>query len=588
MMHGVGEDIRPIDAQPGGERRFRALFQGMLNGCAYCRMLYDADGRALDFVYLEVNPAFGRLTGLRNVAGKRISEVIPGMRELSPELFEICGRVARGGAPETSDLEIKSFAKWLTVSVYSPEREYFVAVFEDITEHKRASLALQRENQRYKALMQTSRDGIHILDREGRLVEANPEFLRMLGYAPEEATGLQVSDWDAQWEREQLLEKIGRLMRDGGTIETRHRRKDGALIDVEISVTALEIEGKTYLYNAARDITARKLAERELLESANRFRGLVEQSIAGIYIIQDGRFAYVNPRLAAILGYDAPAELIGTDALSTVAEKDRALVAENIRQRSAGAGRSMSYQFTGLRRDGSTVEVGVHGAGAAHAGRPAIIGLMQDISEKRRAEEQIRHYVAQLETAFMSTVGVVTTLSEMRDPYTAGHERRVAEIGVAIGAELGFDARRLDGLRAAGYLHDVGKITVPAEILSKPGKLSAIEFSLIQGHAQAAYDVLKDVDFPWPVAQIALQHHERMDGSGYPRGLKGEAILLEARITAVADVVEALSSHRPYRPAFGIDMALAEIECGRGSRYDAAVADACLRLFRERGFRLPH
>ncbi len=586
-MFDVDEHSDSIDALRRNEARFRALFEGMLNGCAYCRMLYDAGGRPLDFVYLEVNPAFQRLTGLKSVAGKRVSEVIPGLRELSPELFEICGRVASGGVPETFDFEFKSFAKWLTVSAYSPAREYFVAVFEDITEHKRASLALQRENQRYKALMQTSRDGIHILDREGRLVEANPEFLRMLGYAQEEAAGLHVSDWDAQWNRGQLLAKIAVLIQDGGTIETRHRRKDGSLIDVEISVTALEIEGRTYLYNAARDITARKLAERELRESANRFRGLVEQSIAGIYIIQDGRFAYVNPRLAAILGYGSAAELIGAEALATVAEKDRALVAENIRRRGAGADASISYQFTGLRRDGSSVEVGVHGASAAHLGRPAIIGLMQDISEKKRADEQIRHYVTQLETAFMSTVGVVTTLSEMRDPYTAGHERRVAEIGVAIGAELGFDARRQEGLRAAGYLHDVGKITIPAEILSKPGKLSGIEFSLIQGHAQAAYDVLKDVDFPWPVAQIALQHHERMDGSGYPQGLKGEAILLEARITAVADVVEAMSSHRPYRPAFGIDLALAEIERGRGSCYDADVADACIKLFRERGYSLP-
>jgi len=175
----------------------------------------------------------------------------------------------------------------------------------------------------------------------------------------------------------------------------------------------------------------------------------------------------------------------------------------------------------------------------------------------------------------------------MRDPYTAGHERRVAEIAVAVGAELGFDARRQEGLRVAGYLHDIGKITIPSEILSKPGKLSPIEYQLIQGHPQASYDVLKAVEFPWPVAEIALQHHERMDRSGYPQGLKGEAILLEARILAVADVVEAMSSHRPYRPGLGIDKALAEIERGRGSAYDPKVADACLGLFRKKSYALP-
>jgi len=233
------------------------------------------------------------------------------------------------------------------------------------------------------------------------------------------------------------------------------------------------------------------------------------------------------------------------------------------------------------------IQVGAHAARATHEGRPAVIGLLQDISEKKRADEEIKRYVAQLEIAFMQTVEVATALSEMRDPYTAGHERRVAEIAAAIGAELGLDARRQEGLRVAGHLHDIGKITIPSEILSKPGKLSAIEFQLVQGHAQASYDVLKGVEFPWPVAQVALQHHERIDGSGYPQGLKGEAILLEARIMAVADVVEAMSSHRPYRAGLGIDMALAEIERGRGTAYDADAADACLRLFRKKCYKLP-
>jgi putative nucleotidyltransferase with HDIG domain len=175
----------------------------------------------------------------------------------------------------------------------------------------------------------------------------------------------------------------------------------------------------------------------------------------------------------------------------------------------------------------------------------------------------------------------------MRDPYTAGHEKRVAKIAGAIGAELGFDEIRQEGLRVAGYLHDIGKVSIPSEILAKPGKISALEFQLIQGHAQASYDVLHKMEWPWPVAEVALQHHERIDGSGYPQGLKGDAILLEARIMAVADVVEAMSSHRPYRPGLGINKALAEIELGRGTKYDIQVADACLRLFREKAFELP-
>jgi PAS domain S-box-containing protein len=337
----------------------------------------------------------------------------------------------------------------------------------------------------------------------------------------------------------------------------------------------------------ARERQARRKAEDSLRAAEEQFRGLVEQSIAGIYIIQDEKFAYVNRRFAEILGYDSASELVGRDPLSLVVESDRATVLENMRKRLDGEVRSVSYSYTAMRKDSTLIDVGVHGSRATHAGNPAVIGLMQDISEKKRAEKEIQRYVAQLEKAFMSTVRVATTLSEMRDPYTAGHERRVAEIAVAIGREFGFDDRRLEGLRVAGYLHDVGKMTIPSEILSKPGRLSAIEFQLIQGHAKASYDVLKDVEFPWPVAQVVLQHHERMDGSGYPQGLKGEAIMLEARIMAVSDVVEAMSSHRPYRPGLGIEKALAEIERGRGTAYDTEAADACLRLFRDKGYVVP-
>ena len=339
------------------------------------------------------------------------------------------------------------------------------------------------------------------------------------------------------------------------------------------------------LDNFARE-AARERAQQELRAAEEQFRGLVEQSIAGIFIIQDDKFAYVNPRFAEIFGYGSVDELIGRDSLSLVTEKDRSAV-RDLRRGIEGGTQSTSYGFAAERKDGVLIEVGVHGARATHKGRPAVIGVLQDVSEKKRADEQIQRYLEQLQTAFMSTVEVATSLSEMRDPYTAGHERRVGALAAAIGAELGFDAQRVEGLRVAGFLHDIGKITIPAEILSKPGKLSSIEYQLIQGHPQSGHDVLKDVEFPWPVAQVALQHHERIDGSGYPHGLKGEAILFEARILAVADVVEAMSSHRPYRAGLGVDRALAEIERGRGTAYDAEAVDACLRLFRDRAYELP-
>jgi PAS domain S-box-containing protein/putative nucleotidyltransferase with HDIG domain len=371
--------------------------------------------------------------------------------------------------------------------------------------------------------------------------------------------------------------------------EYRIRTRDGdwRWVDDRTRVVRDEDGRAARLEGLVLDITERKRAQQALAESEQRFRAMVEQSISGFYIIQDGRLAYVNARLAEIFGYASPEEIAGKSPMELVAEKDRGTVAENLRRRLAGEVEALSYSFTGLRKDGTEVEVGVHGSIASHQGRPAIMGLLQDISERKRAEEEIRRYITRLEQATQSTINVVATIGELRDPYTHGHERRVGEIAAAIAQEMGLDANRVEGIRIAGYLHDVGKIGVPAEILAKPSRLTKAEYDLVKDHAQQSYEILKTVEFPWPVAEAAWQHHERLDGSGYPRGLKGEEIILEARVLAVADVVEAMASHRPYRPGLGIARALEEIEKNRGRLYCPRVADACLRLFREKGYSLP-
>jgi PAS domain S-box-containing protein len=192
-----------------------------------------------------------------------------------------------------------------------------------------------------------------------------------------------------------------------------------------------------------------------------------------------------------------------------------------------------------------------------------------------------------LRKSLEDSIQAIAATVEARDPYTAGHEKRVAGLATAIATEMCLAADTAEGIHFGSLIHDLGKIRVPAEILSKPSRLSAIEFELIKVHAQAGYDILKGIDFPWPVAQMVRQHHERLNGSGYPQGLKGDEIILEARVLAVADTVEAMASHRPYRPGLGIDKALAEVERGRGMLFDPQVVDACLRLFRERGYKLP-
>ncbi|MCX5830557.1 MAG: PAS domain S-box protein [Deltaproteobacteria bacterium] len=202
------------------------------------------------------------------------------------------------------------------------------------------------------------------------------------------------------------------------------------------------------------------------------------------------------------------------------------------------------------------------------------------------AEDSLRQTLESLRNAIQATIQVMVSAVEVRDPYTAGHQIRSADLASAIAMEMGLPSEKIEGIRMAGSIHDIGKLSIPAEILSKPTKLSEIEFALIKEHARRGFEMLKDVESSWPLAEIVHQHHERMDGSGYPRSLRGEGILMEARILAVADVVEAMASHRPYRPGLGIDAALNEIEKNSGTFYDEAVADACLRLFREKGFKL--
>lgn len=209
-----------------------------------------------------------------------------------------------------------------------------------------------------------------------------------------------------------------------------------------------------------------------------------------------------------------------------------------------------------------------------------------DITRRKRAEIAARESARQLQRSLEQTIDMLARAVEKRDPYTSGHQHRVARIAVAIATEMGLPQDRVEGLRLGAIIHDIGKIHTPAELLARPGQLMAAEIALIRRHPQSGYEIVKDVDFPWPVAQMVLQHHERMDGSGYPQGLQGEEILLEARILAVADVVEGMSSHRPYRPALGEPAALREIERMRGRWLDETAVDACLKLFREKGFTL--
>lgn len=217
--------------------------------------------------------------------------------------------------------------------------------------------------------------------------------------------------------------------------------------------------------------------------------------------------------------------------------------------------------------------------------RTGFRGIARDITEFKQAEEKLNKSFEDLRKSLGGTIRVLMRMVEARDPYTAGHQKNVSDLARSIAMELKLPEEQVDGIRMAGLIHDLGKIQIPAEILSKPGRLTQIEFELIKSHSQIGSNILRDIEFPWPLSDIILQHHERIDGSGYPRGLKGDDILIEAKIIAIADVVEAMMTHRPYRAALGLKIALDEIEKNKGNHFDPETADICIKLFLEDNYR---
>lgn len=637
IIRDISERVRSESALRASEATYRSLFDNMLNGLAYCQMLSD-NGHPSDFVYLSVNRAFETLTGLKNVIGRRVTEVIPGIRESDPELFRFYGGVATTGQAETAEVFVAAVKEWFSISAYCPRPGFFVAVFDVITQRKQAEARIARLQRLRNALGACNRAitkaqnddmlfqemceivvnyagylfaWIGLADQAHKLVRPVAHAGKLPGYL----SALRVTLDDTAPEGHGLIAEALRsgrlavsqdygsdprlspwhaLAKDSGIRSMaavplrRMGQPIGSLIVYAGEPNAFDNEYVALLEEMASDVSFAldgMQRIRELRESEERFRAMLEQSIAAVYVIQDGQIVYVNPRMREIFGY-APDEPFNPDPLAHVAEAERAMVAEQMVRRPGGEPVS-AYSVSALRKDGTTFTMGVHAKQASYRGMPAIIAIAQDITEKAHAEEEIKRYLARLEKAMRSTIEVVSSIGEMRDPYTYGHERRVGEIATSIAVEMGMDIDRVEGIRVAGYLHDVGKIGVPAEILSKPSRLSKAEFDLVKDHAQRSYEILKKVEFPWPVAEAAWQHHERLDGSGYPRGLKGEQIILEARILAVADTVEAMASHRPYRPGLGIDKALAEIKQGRDKTFDPQVVDACLRLFHDKNYTIP-
>ncbi|BBI99638.1 hypothetical protein FGKAn22_13310 [Ferrigenium kumadai] len=341
--------------------------------------------------------------------------------------------------------------------------------------------------------------------------------------------------------------------------------------------------------SAELGIRARKSAEKALRESEAKFRALVESTSDWIWEIDEhGIYTYASPQIYEILGYTVE-EIIGKAPFDLMPPEEAQRV-RGIFEAILKEGRAFRFlENENRHKDGRIVFMETsatpifEGQGVFKGYR----GIDRDITERKEAEKERRTSAEKLEHTLLQTIEAVAATVDARDPYTAGHQRRVAALASAIAHEMGLPEDKIRGLYLAASIHDLGKVHLPAEILSKPGTLSPIEYELVKTHPQIGYDIIKDVQFPWPIAQMVLQHHERLDGSGYPQGLKAEQILPEARILAVADVVEAMSSHRPYRPGLGLESALDEIARQRGVLYAPDAVDNCLALFREKNYAFP-
>jgi PAS domain S-box-containing protein/putative nucleotidyltransferase with HDIG domain len=443
----------------------------------------------------------------------------------------------------------------------------------------------------YRTLAEAARDMIFIIDRQGVALYTNSFGANLFGRPAEEIIGRRVHDiLDPDLFKHQK-DIIARVFETGAPLHTSNQvRFQGREVWLDNSMVPLrDASGEVFaVMGIARDATARHQAEEVLRESEGKYRILVEQSLQGVVIAQGPplRLIFANPALAAILGYSTE-ELISFTPEQTrglVHPEDRGLFFQRFQDRLAGKAVPPHYEFRAVRRDESVRWVEIFSNRIVYRGEPAVQAVFLDITDRKRAEEDIQKNLRKLRQALRETIQAIALIIETKDPYTAGHQRRSTQLAEAIARELGLPEEQCEGIRMAGFIHDLGKIAVPSEILSKPNPLNEIERAIIQNHVRAGYEILKTVEFPWPVAQVVLQHHERLDGSGYPSGLTGEGILLEARILAVADVVEAMASYRPYRPARGIKEAFQEIAQGRDRLYDPQVVDACLKLFSEKGF----
>ncbi|MGA2368126.1 MAG: PAS domain S-box protein, partial [Dehalococcoidia bacterium] len=462
----------------------------------------------------------------------------------------------------------------------------------DITKRKQVEEALQESETQYRLLSEHTADTVWLMDMNLKPTYQSPSAEKLRGYTPQEVLDLplekQITPESLKLALEVFSEEIPKVEADPGynpvlTLELEYYRKDGTTVWAESTFSLIRDEnGKPISILAeARDITERREAERRIRESEILYRSLIETSPDAIGLMDiNGTIIMYNKQALEVFGFELTDDLRGKNIMDMVSPeyyKESIKNAEKLQKSEI----IRNWEVTSHKKDGRLFWVEISTSMIFdEEGKPkSIMAVFKDITERKLSEEKLAKSIESLKKTFNDAINTMVKIVEMRDPYTAGHQQKVADLSTAIAREMKFGDTRIEQLKMAAVIHDIGKMYVPSDILSKPGKLTNMEFRLVQTHSQCGYDIVKSMDFPSPVAEAVLQHHERLDGSGYPNKLKGEDMLLEAKILAVADVTEAMFSHRPYRPALGIEKALEEISKNKGRLYDPDVVDACLEIF---------
>jgi PAS domain S-box-containing protein/putative nucleotidyltransferase with HDIG domain len=433
-------------------------------------------------------------------------------------------------------------------------------------------------------LLDSATDCIYLSDLDGDFIYCNEAMRTQLGYEQDALMSRKIPDLLTPEYARRFKDRVKRLLEQGeASFETVYLRKDGAELPMEVHSRLFPLDGRSCILSVSRDISERKAAAAALMMAAQKWRVTFDAIQDAVFLLdRKGRIIQANRALGELVQKPC-SEVIGRPCWEVVHNAAEPIDDCPLARMWESHQHEISVLFTGERWLKAAVDPIFSKAGEVAAG----VHTITDITDAVRAQSDLRNSLEKVQRTLAGTVSALASTLETRDPYTSGHQRGVALLASAVAQEMGFTPDAVEGMRVIGFLHDIGKIAIPAEILSKPGKLSSMEFDLIKGHSQVGYDILKGIEFPWPVAQAVLQHHERLDGSGYPLGIKDEEIIPEARILMVADVVEAMASHRPYRPALGLDEALGEIDRNRGSLYDPGVVEACTRLFTEKEFKFP-